>query len=154
MERETAIGNKFPTEQVSDFKSESVIPLSKEKDITILDENQPKGVESATIKEYFDNVREIGKTIKEFDGISENVRSNDLNKPRDFTKSNNITGKINVIHKLLTNLPTWKQMGVEVIDSGEEITFKRGNVKVIMPSIEVLIFGAKSVYQMFATFDR
>ncbi len=65
-----------------------------------------------------------------------------------------VTRRVNIVYKLLSGLSNLKTLGIELVDDEDHVIFTRGNVSIRVPSIEVLIFGAKSIFAMFRELDK
>ena len=61
---------------------------------------------------------------------------------------------INTIYEMLRVMPNWKQLNVQVVDSGTHVEFSRGNVVLGIPYMELLVVGAKTIYKMMRCLDE
>jgi hypothetical protein len=61
---------------------------------------------------------------------------------------------INAVYSMLNQMPLWPSLGVEIKDSEPYVDFTRGNVTIRIPYIEVVILGAKTIYNMFKCMDQ
>jgi hypothetical protein len=62
--------------------------------------------------------------------------------------------KINPIFQMLMAMPAWKNLNIEIIDRDSYIIFRRKSITIHVPSMEILTFGAKTFYDMFALLDK
>lgn len=54
----------------------------------------------------------------------------------------------------LSNMQVWQQLGVEISRmENDYLQFKRGNIYIMIPEFEILIFGADKIRRMFAQLD-
>jgi hypothetical protein len=60
----------------------------------------------------------------------------------------------NPIIEMLKTMPVWETAGISLSHSAEHIHFTRRQITLSIPSMEVLIFGAKKVLEMFRVLDQ
>jgi hypothetical protein len=67
-------------------------------------------------------------------------------------ENNNIT--INPVYEILSLMPFFKQLKIEIINLDDSVEFKKGEVSVKMKNMDIVGLGAKSIARMFQTLEE